>query len=80
MVVFLAACGGSEAYPSGRSGEDLTKSLFKADFVASGISAGRFHKRSGKWCSWCDYLPVCVKDDKRIKETLVRIAHIKPNP
>ena len=49
------------------------------DLVAHEIAAGRFYKRPGKWCSWCDYLPVCVKDEKRVKETLVRIAHIKPN-
>ena len=62
-----------------RSGEDLAEFLAKADIVGHDIAASRFYKRPGKWCSWCDYLSVCLKDEKRIKETLVRIAHIKPN-
>ena len=62
-----------------RSGEDLAEFLAKADHIAHGIAAGRFYKRPGKWCSWCDYLPVCLKDEKRIEETLVKIAHTKPN-
>jgi len=62
-----------------RSGEDLAEFLAKAEYIGREIADRRFYKRPGKWCSWCDYLPVCVKDEKRIKETLVRIAHTKPN-
>ena len=58
-----------------RSGEDLAEFLVKADYVAHDITAGRFYKRPGKWCSWCDYMPVCLKDEKRIEETLVKISY-----
>jgi len=60
-----------------RSGDDLTEFLVKADIVAHDIASGRFYKRSGKWCAWCDFLPVCVKDEKRVEETLVKIAYSK---
>jgi len=42
-----------------RSGEDLAEFLVKAEYIGREIAAGRFYKRPGKWCSWCDYLPVC---------------------
>ena len=48
-----------------------------AEYIGQEIAAGRFYKRPGKWCGYCDYLPVCVKDEKRIKETLVKIAYSK---
>jgi len=56
-----------------RSGDDLAEFLARADYVAHEIADGRFYKRPGQGCAWCDYLPVCVKDEKRIEETLVRI-------
>ena len=52
--------------------DDLARFLAKA---LVDIAAGRFYKRPGKWCSWCDYLPVCLKDEKRIKETLVKVTY-----
>ena len=64
-----------EWHMANRSGDDLTEFLVKADIVAHDIAAGRFYKRPGKWCSWCDYLPVCVKDEKRAKETLVKVTY-----
>jgi len=45
----------------------------KAQYVAHEIAAGRFYKRPGKWCSWCDYLPVCTGDARKINEALVQI-------
>ncbi len=68
-----------EWHIAGRSGDDLTEFLAKADLIAHEIAVGHFYKRPGKWCSWCDYLPVCVKDGKRAKETLLQIAHTNPN-
>ena len=38
-----------------------------------GIHNERFYKRSGKWCSSCDYLPVCGGNQKKATETLVQI-------
>ena len=53
----------------------LAEFLAKANYVGREIADRRFYKRPGKWCSWCDYLPVCVKDEKRIKETLVKVTY-----
>jgi hypothetical protein len=63
-----------EWYLARRSG-DLTEFLAKAEYVAHEIAANRLYRRSGKWCSWCGYLPVCLKDAKRIEETLLQITH-----
>lgn len=52
---------------------DLVAFLRKAGTVGHDIQAGRFFKRPGMWCSWCDFLPVCLRDEKQIEETLVRI-------
>lgn len=56
-----------------RSGQQLTEYLDKAGYVAHEISAGRFYKRPGVWCSWCDYLPVCVGNTRKAAETLVAL-------
>src|SRR6266516_7421990 len=50
-----------------RSGEGLAELLVKTNYVGREIADGRFYKRPGKWCSWCDYLPVGVEDEKRAK-------------
>jgi len=62
-----------EWHVSNRTGAALMEFLEKVQLVASEIHAGRFYKRPGKWCSWCDYLPVCVGDSQQVKETLVQI-------
>lgn len=51
----------------------LVEFLDKAAYVAGEIAAGRFYKRPGKWCSWCDYLPVCLGNETAVEETLVRV-------
>lgn len=56
-----------------RSGEQLVDYLRKAKLVAREIKAGHFYKRPGKWCSWCDYLPVCLGDTRAVKRDFVRI-------
>lgn len=56
-----------------RTGDQLTEFLAKANLVAREITAGRFYKRSGKWCTWCDYLAVRTGDRKRAEETIVQI-------
>src|SRR5438876_944238 len=52
-----------------RSGADLVVFLEKVEYIAGEIAAGRFYKRPGKWCGWCDYLPVCTGDRRRAQET-----------
>jgi hypothetical protein len=56
-----------------RTGEQLAEYLAKVGYVAREITAGRFYKRSGLWCAWCDYLPVCLGDKKKVQETLVTV-------
>ena len=61
-------------YVSKRSGPDLAEFVGKAGFIASEIQAGHFFKRPGKWCSYCDFLPVCLADFQRAKETLIQVS------
>jgi hypothetical protein len=51
--------------------DQLTEYLGKVGYVAREIASGRFYKRPGKWCSWCDFLPVCTGDTKTAQATLV---------
>ncbi len=59
---------------SQRTGGQIAEFLSKARYVAQEIDQGRFYKRPGKWCSYCDFLPVCLGDKKKAQETLVKIA------
>jgi hypothetical protein len=43
------------------------------DSLRFALSCARFHKRPGMWCAWCDFLPVCLKDERKVVETLVRV-------
>jgi putative RecB family exonuclease len=56
-----------------RDGSRLVEYLAKVKLVAREINAGQFYKRPGRWCSWCDYLPVCLDDKQKTKQTLVKI-------
>ena len=56
-----------------RAADQLTEYLGKVAVLAHDIAAGRFYKRPGRWCSWCEYLPVCLGDRKKAEETLVQI-------
>jgi CRISPR/Cas system-associated exonuclease Cas4 (RecB family) len=62
-----------EWHLSQRNPDDLSAYLAKAGYVAREIAADRFYKRPGIWCAWCDYLPVCLKDEQNIAETLVKV-------
>jgi RecB family exonuclease len=56
-----------------RSGDELTAFLKKAGAIAHDIRSGRFFKRPGMWCAWCDYLPVCMGEQGKANDTLVRV-------
>lgn len=58
---------------AGRKSLQLSEFIGKAQLVAQAIDAGHFYKRPGKWCGWCDYLPVCMGDRKKSDETLIRV-------
>lgn len=60
-----------EWHVSKRNGAQLTEFLSKAEYVAREISARHFYKRPGTWCSWCDFLPVCLGDMERVKQSLI---------
>jgi CRISPR/Cas system-associated exonuclease Cas4 (RecB family) len=62
-----------EWHVSERKPDDLMEYLMKAGYVAREIGAGRFYKRPGMWCAWCDYLPVCLRDERKVEETLVKV-------
>jgi PD-(D/E)XK nuclease superfamily len=63
-----------EWHASKRNASHLAEYLNKVRLVAEDIARGKFYKRSGKWCSYCDFLPVCLGDKKKTQETLVRIT------
>jgi CRISPR/Cas system-associated exonuclease Cas4 (RecB family) len=56
-----------------RSSAQFTEYLAKAAHIGRAIGAGRFYKRPGMWCKWCDYLPVCLGDNREVEESLVQI-------
>ncbi len=39
---------------------DCSRVLNKAAVIGKAIQDGQFFLRPGKWCSWCDYLPICA--------------------
>jgi CRISPR/Cas system-associated exonuclease Cas4 (RecB family) len=56
-----------------RRNEQVMEYLAKAQLVAREIAAGHFYKRPGSWCAWCDFLSVCLGDQRKAEETLVQI-------
>jgi hypothetical protein len=53
--------------------EHLSEYLGKVALVAHEIAARHFYRRPGKWCTWCDYLPVCTGDRRKAEETLTKV-------
>ncbi len=53
---------------------DRAEYVEKVRLSGEDILAGKFYKRSGKHCSYCDFLPLCMGDRKKAEETLVRIT------
>lgn len=60
-----------------REGENVVEFLGKVSHVISEINEQRFYKRPGKHCSMCEFLPVCVGNEKETEETLTRIKSWK---
>jgi hypothetical protein len=63
-----------EWHKANRTSGEMMEFLAKVNHIAGEIVSGRFYKRPGKWCSWCDYLPVCTKDMDKANRTLVCTA------
>ena len=57
-----------------RSGDQITDYLTKVQIVGSEITTGRFYKRPGMWCGWCDFLPVCLGYKDKVRATLIQIG------
>jgi hypothetical protein len=60
-----------EWHKANRTAGEVMEFLAKVDHIARMVVSGCFYKRPGKWCSWCDYLPVCIKDHEKANATLV---------
>jgi len=61
-------------YLSHRTGEQLREYLEKLGLVAQQIHDRVFYKRPGPHCSYCDFLPVCLGDQKQVEVTLTRVG------
>ncbi len=57
-----------------RDAERLAEYLAKVQIISEDIHTGKYYKRPGKHCSYCDFLPVCLGDKEKVQETLVRIT------
>lgn len=57
-----------------RGADTLAEYLDKVRLVSDDIAAGKFYKRPGKHCGYCDFLPVCLGNTKEAQDTLVKIA------
>ena len=57
-----------------RSPGDVADYLAKVGLILDDIASGKFYKRPGKHCAYCDFLPVCLGDRQKVQETLVRIT------
>ena len=56
-----------------RTPNDRAEYVEKVRLSSEHILAGKFYKRPGKYCSYCDFLPLCMGDLKAATKTLVRI-------
>lgn len=57
-----------------RTPEGRIEYIEKVRLCGEDILAGKFYKRPGKHCSYCDFLPLCMGDGKKAIETLIRIT------
>ena len=53
---------------------EMADYVSKVQLVSEDIANGKFYKRPGKQCAYCDFLPVCLGDQKKAQERLVTIA------
>jgi len=57
-----------------RTPEQQVEYLRKMEMVAQQITQRVFYKRVGFWCRQCEFLPICTRNEKKVRETLVRIG------
>jgi hypothetical protein len=63
-----------EWHPTKRDSARLTEFLRKAGYVAREIKAGEFYRRSGWWCTTCDFYQLCWGAKKMAEETLMKVG------
>jgi RecB family exonuclease len=51
--------------------------LRKLEILSQHIADHVFYKRVGFWCRQCEFLPVCTGNEKKAKETLVRLPTVR---
>jgi hypothetical protein len=49
-------------------------STSKARIISEDIAAGKLCEWRGKYSGYCDFLPVCLGDKKKVQETLLKIT------
>ena len=57
-----------------RTPQQQIEYLRKMEIVSLQITDRVFYKRVGFWCRQCEFLPVCTRNEKKVRETLVRIG------
>lgn len=57
-----------------RGTAEMTDYLHKARHIAGQIASGHFYRRPGRWCGYCDFLPVCTGDQRGVETTLVQVS------
>lgn len=57
-----------------RGPQDLADYLAKARLVANAIAHEEFYKRPGRQCGYCEFLPVCLRDEMEVQATLVKLT------
>jgi len=57
-----------------RTPQERIEYVDKVRIVSADILDGKFYKRPGKHCSYCDFLPLCMGNRKKAEETLVQIT------
>jgi hypothetical protein len=57
-----------------RSANERAEYVEKARLLSQDISAGKFYKRPGKHCAYCDFLPLVHGRPRGGNETLIRIG------
>jgi hypothetical protein len=57
-----------------RAGASLARDVMRRTVGLCGDVTARFYKRPGFWCAWCDFLPMCLRDERKAAEIFVRLT------
>lgn len=59
-----------------RTSEQVVEYAEKAETIASEIRNRIFYKRFGKWCRQCDFLPLCLGNERQARAQLVSLSKL----